>query len=169
MNTFKDIVISDLERGKRLIQQVGDEIDPQIRIATPEGDFWIAMTLSGDLEQRAYEFRLLTEFMILKQALGFVMVSELQEPDAIISAGITHHEHHCALSMIQRDPLSFEPTMWLAQEQIDPQVIALLPEAGSAPDPALSKDVKAYFGKTGKFPAVPINQDQTFAQKYEIN
>jgi hypothetical protein len=38
--TFKEIVLCDLLRGQRLVRRIEDEggIDPQFRIATPEGD-----------------------------------------------------------------------------------------------------------------------------------
>ena len=46
--TFKDLVEADLRRAVRLITKLQDEIDPQFRIATPEGDYWIALQLPPD-------------------------------------------------------------------------------------------------------------------------
>jgi hypothetical protein len=46
--TFKELVEADLRRAARLVIKVQDEIDPQFRIATPEGDYWIAVTLPQD-------------------------------------------------------------------------------------------------------------------------
>ena len=37
--TFKELVEADLRRAARLIIKVQDEVDPQFRIATPEGDY----------------------------------------------------------------------------------------------------------------------------------
>ena len=45
---FKECVEADLRRAARLIIKIQDELDPQFRIATPEGDFWIALTLPPD-------------------------------------------------------------------------------------------------------------------------
>ncbi len=46
---FRELVEADLRRPARLIIKIQDEIDPQFRIATPEVDYWIAVTLpSGD-------------------------------------------------------------------------------------------------------------------------
>ena len=39
--TFKELVEADVRRAARLVLKVQDEIDPQFRIATPEGDCWI--------------------------------------------------------------------------------------------------------------------------------
>ena len=48
---FKNVVISELFRGQRLVLWIRDEgaIDPQFRITTPEGDLAVAMTLSADM------------------------------------------------------------------------------------------------------------------------
>ena len=43
--TFRELVEADVRRAARLVLEVQDEIDPQFRIATPEGDYWIAVTL----------------------------------------------------------------------------------------------------------------------------
>jgi hypothetical protein len=45
LESFRDFVEADLRRAARLIIKVQDELDPQIRIATPEGDFHVAVTL----------------------------------------------------------------------------------------------------------------------------
>jgi hypothetical protein len=54
--TFKELVLSDLMRGQRLVRLIDDDggIDPRFRIATPEGDIGIAMTLSPDMRERAH-------------------------------------------------------------------------------------------------------------------
>ena len=61
--SLKELVIADLERAQRLIRKVNDEIDPQFRIATPEGDYWIAMTLPSDAYQRRNILSNLSLFM----------------------------------------------------------------------------------------------------------
>ena len=50
--TFRDMVFADRRRAARLIVNVQDEIDPQFRIATPEGDYWLAVTLPRETRER---------------------------------------------------------------------------------------------------------------------
>ncbi len=66
--TFRDIVEADLRRAARLLVKVQDEIDPQIRIAMPTGDFWIACTLLPSDDGRQAILRALGTFMVWKQA-----------------------------------------------------------------------------------------------------
>ena len=75
---FRELVEADLRRAARLVIKVQDEIDPQIRIATPEGDYWIAVTLPKDEYARKVIFRNLALFMAWKQALGFTLASEFR-------------------------------------------------------------------------------------------
>ena len=49
---FREMVEADLRRGARLIIKVQDEIDPQFRVATPKGDWAIAVTLPNDEQGR---------------------------------------------------------------------------------------------------------------------
>ena len=72
---FREIVLADLYRAQRLIKKVNDEIDPQFRIATPDGDYAIAMTLSPDRSERLYQMRLVSLFMAWKLSPGFTMAS----------------------------------------------------------------------------------------------
>ena len=86
---FHDLVEADLRRAARLIIKIQDEIDPQWRIATPSGDWWIATTLpKNDDRGRAVILRVLATFMVWKQALGFTLASELVEPDCVYCCGI---------------------------------------------------------------------------------
>ena len=45
---FRDIVEADLRRAARLVIKVLDEIDPQFRFATPEGDYHLPVMLPAD-------------------------------------------------------------------------------------------------------------------------
>ena len=45
LTTFRQYVEADLRRVARLIIKVQDEIDPQFRFSTPEGDYHLAVTL----------------------------------------------------------------------------------------------------------------------------
>jgi hypothetical protein len=48
---------------------VGDEIDPQFRIASAEGEYWIALTLLDDEAERVRRLALISDFMALKAIL----------------------------------------------------------------------------------------------------
>src|SRR5262245_55598894 len=87
---FRALVLADLLRAQRLILRVQDEMDPQFRIASPEGDWWIAMTLSDDVEERERQFRRASNFMRWKRAPAFTLASELVEPDAACCIGVSH-------------------------------------------------------------------------------
>ena len=82
--TFRELVLADLYRGQRLVEKVHpDPIDPQFRIASPEGDWWIAMTLPDDTKQLQRRLDLVRDFMAWKLAPSFILVSELHEPDCV--------------------------------------------------------------------------------------
>ena len=86
--TFREMVEADLRRGARLIIKVQDEIDPQLRVATPKGDWAIAVTLPADDHGRKVIWRALATFMVWKQALAFTLTTELYEPDSVWCAGV---------------------------------------------------------------------------------
>ena len=81
-----------------------DEIDPLVRTATPEGDYWIAVTLPPDPYGRKVILRNLSLFMTWKQALGFTLASELYNPDSVYCAEIMLKECHACLARITREP-----------------------------------------------------------------
>jgi hypothetical protein len=45
---FREFVEADLRRAARLVIKIQDEIDPQLRIATPGGDYHLAVMLPSD-------------------------------------------------------------------------------------------------------------------------
>lgn len=159
--TFRDIVEADLRRGARLIIKIQDELDPQVRIATPEGDYHIAMTLPADDYGRRILLRALATFLDWKRAIAFTLCSELTEPEALYCAGISPTHHVGCLTRISRAPrpwtaANFGAVEWLDPAQLDPFLIGLLP---TEPRPLTPKDVAAcntWFGKDGKFPAIHI-------------
>src|SRR5438874_12073838 len=86
--TFKELVEADLRRAARLIIKVQDEIDPQFRITTPEGDYHLAVTLSRDPRERMMMLRRVSAFMAWKKAFGFILASELLLPDCVYALGV---------------------------------------------------------------------------------
>ena len=159
--TFAELVEADLRRAARLIIKVQDEIDPQFRMSTPEGDYWIAVTLPTDVYERSKMLRRLSTFMAWKQVRTFSMACELNEPDAAYCVGIAPNERHHCLARIQREPrpwtsTNFETIEWLATSSIDPAIVDLLPRGPRAMTPKEISALEKWFGTSGKFPAVHI-------------
>jgi hypothetical protein len=50
--TLREFVEADLRHAARLIIKIQDEIDPQFRFSTPEGDYHLAVTLPADDYER---------------------------------------------------------------------------------------------------------------------
>src|SRR5258705_12234638 len=92
--TFKELVEADLRRAARLIIKIQDEIDPQFRIATPEGDYWLAVTFPRDLQGRKEVFDKLALFMASRQAIAFTLASELITPDSVYCTGVGLKERY---------------------------------------------------------------------------
>ena len=159
--TMTELAEADLRRAARLLIKVQDEIDPQFRIATPDGDYWLAVTLPPDVTARAAMFRRIATFMAWKQATAFTLACELIEPDCVYCVGIAAHQRYACLALIERRPqpwtkASFGTVEWLPDASIDPAVTALLP---TAPRPLTPKDVSAaekWFGRNGIHPAVHV-------------
>ena len=158
---FKDLVEADLRRAARLVINVQDEIDPQFRMATPEGDYWIAVTLPSDAYERSRMLRRLSTFMAWKQARAFSMACETYEPDAVYCVGIGLNERHHCIARIRREPrpwtaANFGPVEWLPASSIDPVIVDLLPRAPRSMTPKEISALQVWFGADGKFPAVHI-------------
>ncbi|MGA7328389.1 MAG: hypothetical protein WBX25_28835, partial [Rhodomicrobium sp.] len=138
---------------------VQDEIDPQIRIATPEGDYWIAVTLPKDEYARKVIFHNLSLFMAWKQALGFTLASELIEPDSVYCVAIMPRESVGCIARIRREPrpwtrANFGEVEWLPESAIDPMLIDLLPKGAREMTAKDIATLEKWFGKDGKFPAL---------------
>jgi hypothetical protein len=158
---LREIVEADLRRAARLVIKIQDEIDPQVRIATPEGDYFIAVTLSADPYQRKVILRNLALFMAWKQALGFTLASEIDQPDAVHCAGVMLKERHAYLARINREPKpltakNFGSVEWLPESSIDPLLLDLLPRGAREITARDLATLEKWFGAKGKFPAVKI-------------
>lgn len=108
--------------------KIQDEIDPQIRIGTPEGDYWIAVTLPRDTYARIVALCNLSLFMAWKQAAAFTLASEIVEPDAVYCLGVTYKERAACIARIRREPKpwtakNFGPVEWLQETSIDPVLL----------------------------------------------
>ena len=90
--TFRELIEADLRRAARLIIKVQDELDWHFHLATPEGDYAIAMTMPNDDHERRMMLRRVATFMAWKQVLGFTLAVEIYEPDAVHCVGISARE-----------------------------------------------------------------------------
>jgi len=96
------LVRADLERAQRLVRKVHPEpIDPQFRIASPDGDWWIAITLTENAKERTRRLALVSDFMAWKLSPGFILATELHEPDALVSVGVRHNDYAALIAVIQ--------------------------------------------------------------------
>jgi hypothetical protein len=155
--TLKELVRADLEQAQRLIRKVHpDPIDPQFRIASPEGDWWIAITLTENAKERGRRLALVSDFMASKLSPGFILASELHEPDAVLGLGLQHNDYYALISLIERKPLAFSTPKFVKRENMDKGMLDLLPRGSRTITRARSTELDHWFGENGKFPAVKM-------------
>ena len=157
-HTLKDLVLSDLERAQKMVRALGS-IDAQFRIASPEGDYSIAIPLS---DHRTRRIELIRKFMAWKMGPAFTMAGELVNPDGVFCFGVMYREAVCAISAIEgRKPLRFSAVVWPDPGALGKELLTLLPHGVltlTADDVA---ELNAYFGPNGQFPAVALRQQRT--------
>ena len=156
--TFREIVHADLLHAQRLKLRIQDEIDPQFRIVSPEGDWWIGMTLDHDLAKRQQQMHLVSQFMRWKLSPAFTLASEIISPDAVYCLGVSHHDCHAALSRIMHNPSRFGEIEWLTRAQIGEEYVGLLPRGQGTLDAKAIAVLEEWLGPEGKFPALRINE-----------
>lgn len=161
LTTFRQLIEADLRRAARLIIEVRDEIDLQLRIATPEGDHHLPLTLPDDPAERARMLSLVGRLMAVKQAVAFVLAAELAEPDGVHAIGVGPREIAACIARIRRHPrpwttASFGPVEWLDRDAVDPAIMALLPRGRTAVSAAELAELRTWFGPAGRFPLVHV-------------
>jgi hypothetical protein len=161
LTTFKDFVEADLRRAARRIIKIQVELDPQFRMSTPDGDYWIAIALPDDAHERRAMLHWVSTFMAWKQAMSFTLASELEEPDCISCIGVSYREAYACLSRITRHPRpltrkNFGAIEWFDRSNIGAELLQLLPRGTRAIDDKEIAMVEKWFGANGKFPAVHI-------------
>lgn len=160
--TLDELVRADLERAQGLIRKVHpDAIDPQFRIATPEGDYWIGITLTDNAKERARRMALVSDFMAWKLSPGFGLATELHKPDSVLSVAIMGKDYAALISLIDRNPMGlsgvrFSPPKRLLRENMDPEIFRLVPRGARTLTSARLKELQTWFGPGGKFPAVKL-------------
>lgn len=162
LSDLKQQVLLDLHRAQRLIRQVHDELDPQFHIATPQGDFWIGVTLVEDMMEQRRRFRLISDYMAWKRSCAFVVAAEIMVPDAVAAIGVTNAGVVGALSVIERSPLRFDEPVrfrepeWLDRSVIGDDVPGLLPPAERMLGRERIAELEEWFGPNGKSPAIKV-------------
>ena len=94
--------------------------------------------------------QLLYGFMAWKSATGFVMSSELIEPDAVISAAVDRKNILSACRPIVRRPLTVGPIEWLRSNLLAKRLLTLAARKGGARSATEIALVRA-FGHGGEF------------------
>lgn len=166
--SFRELVEADLRRAARLIIKVQDEIDWQFRIATPEGDYHLAVTMPTDDTERTSMLRKVETFLDWKRAIAFTLAVETVLPmgndgssDAVYALGVSKHEVVNCVALIRRTPKpwtasNFGPVEWLPPDSADPVLTKLLAHTPRAMTPKLVAALEYMFGASGRFPAVHI-------------
>jgi len=166
-HTLKDLLLADLQRAQNLVAKVHpDPIDPQFRIATPDGDYRIGITLTENPKERMKRLALVSDFMAYKLSVGFTLVSQMHEPDSVLAVGLLHTEFDALISLIDRKPSigttpSFGATKRVRRESIDPVILGLRPRGSRVITRSREKELQQWFGPQGKFPAVWLERDGT--------
>jgi hypothetical protein len=157
---LRKVVLRDLDRAGRLVRKIHpDPIDPQFRIATPDGDWWLAVTLPPEPQARAAHLAMVSDFMAWRMAAAFTLASELVEPDAVYCAGVSHRGFIAAAALITRKPLSIAKPRWLTPDELGQEVRALLPRGQRTMTQAKLKELETWFGLNGRFPAILLETD----------
>lgn len=161
MKSLRAFVLADLRRGMRLMLSVQDDIDPQFRIATPEGDIAVAVTFPDKIEGRDSLLGVLRRFCAWKQALAYTMTFNLAQPNALMTVGVSARD---AVGCILRfageagtlSEMSFEEPVWVSRDSIGDEFLSLLPERTSALSENDLRELESWFGVEGRFPAVHV-------------
>lgn len=158
--TLREIVLSDLARAQNLVTKVHPHpIDPQFRIATPDGDYWIAITLTENQKERTRRLALVSDFMAYKLSFGFTVTAEMHEPDCVLAVGLLRDDVDAVLALIERTPLTFSKPKMVPRESIDPVILGLRPRGSRTITTAREKELLRWFGIGGQFPAVLLERN----------
>lgn len=153
------MVEADLRRAARLSLKVKDEIDPQLRIATPEADYWLAVTLGTDERERYEMMAHIKVFMALKQAVAFTWACEVAEPEGLYCAGVAPGDGLAMFMPINGYVKDWTPARFAEPEifskvSIDPVLLDLLPGKQQEVTADEMEACSKMFGANGRFPAV---------------
>ncbi len=156
--SLKGIVLAGLMQAQKLILAAGDEggIDPLFRIMTPEGDYLVSMPIAEDPGEHLHQLQLLSKFMALKHVHVFTVAGQTAEPDAVYCFAASGERQAAAMAPVERGPTRFGSVEWLQPDQIEEEILSLLPRGAEMPAASALAELDAYFGPGGKFPAVRL-------------
>ena len=153
---MRTVLREELALSQTIVRR-GVEVLPRFRVTTPDGEYRILMPLPDDMAKRERGMRLMSAFMAWKQASAFILASELKVPDAIVAFAACRDGHAAVMRLIRREPLSFGDDQWLEENQIGPEVVALLPSGSVSIDHETKADLKRLFGEGGEYLAHKLN------------
>lgn len=136
LTVLPNFVDANLRRAARPIVYFQNEIDPQFRIATSDGDYRLAVTLSTTPTMpKQIKLRRVSTFIVRKQAVRFTLTSELMEPDCVYCSDIDHTQMRAGASPITRRPRAWirhnsGAVEWIDRAQVDGELLALLSRSG---------------------------------------
>ena len=158
--TFRDLIEADLRRAARLIIKHQSEIDWQFRIAAPDGDLHLAITMPCGRE-RDVMLKRVAAFITWKQAQAFILAVESGLPSAVYAVGISRNERANCFVHFNHAPKpwtarNFDRVKWLPEKRIEKIFLDLLPTSPQPMTPAEISGLQEWFGREGRFPAVHI-------------
>ena len=119
-------IIDELQLSEHIVRD-GHEVVPRFRVIAPDGEHTVMVQLPDDIAARNERMQIVRAFIIWKAATGFVKSTELIEPDAIVTVAVTRDGASGALRRITREPISFGEIEWFGRDNVDDEVLALLP------------------------------------------
>jgi hypothetical protein len=147
---MKNKVLDELQFSVGIVLG-GEEVVPRFRVVCPDEEWTIFVPLPDDIGERQRRMQLVYGFMAWKSAVAFVMSSELQVPDVVISAGVGRHGVVAAARPVLRKPLTVGPVEWLPESAVGEEVVALLPRGRGTLDAATEAELVRVFGTGGEF------------------
>jgi hypothetical protein len=156
--SIKGIVLAGLMQAQKLILAGGGlgGIDPLFRIMTPEGDYLVSMPIAEDPAEHRHQLQLLSMFMALKHTHVFTVAGQLVDPEAVYCFGASEERQAAVMAPMERGPARFGSVEWLQPDQIEEEILNLLPPGTQAPPGSVLPELDAYFGPHGKFPAIRL-------------
>lgn len=125
MNPREDI-LKELQISRKSIA-AGQKVIPRFLIYTPAGKHTVMMPLPDDPGLLPTLFRIVWLFMAWQAATGFILSIETGVPDSVTATLVSRGEVAGATQNITRGPLKFDEPVWYGREQLDCEVMKLLP------------------------------------------
>lgn len=141
--------------------RVQDDIDPQLRIATPQGDIAVSVTFPEGCHERDCTLQVLQRFCAWKQALAYTMTFNIAEPNALMTVGVSGKNVVGCILRVTGVPgtlseASFGAPLWVTPDSIGDEFLSLLPERTSALSEDDLRELESWFGVEGWFPAIHV-------------